>query len=398
MYKMQTTPFFTPETRADIDLRVHRLQKLMQRDKTDAVIIAGSANMFYTSARVFRGHVYIPAEGEPVWFVNRPFGLEGAGVVYVRKPEQIYEYFASRELPLPAVVGLECDDLPYSEILRLSKVFPESEMRNASQLLRTARMVKTPFEIARMKEDGLMQSEVYRRVPRFYQEDMTDVEFQIEIERSMRLDGCLGLLRTAGHLMELNLGSVLYGDNADAPTPYDFALGGAGVNPTLPVGANGSIMRAGHTVMIDMNGCFNGYQTDLSRVWRIGEIPERAYKAHSASRRILRELEKLSVPGFKISEMCAIAYGIVAEEGLEAYFMGHTQQAGFIGHGVGIELNEPPVIMSRNHTPLEENMTIALEPKFVIPGVGAVGVENTYVVTPAGLKNITPFPEDIAEL
>ena len=78
--------------------------------------------------------------------------------------------------------------------------------------------------------------------------------------------------------------------------------------------------------------------------------------------------------------------------------MGHAHKAGFIGHGVGIELNEIPVVMERSKDILAENMTIAIEPKFVIPHVGAVGVENTYRVTSAGLENLTVFPEDLTEL
>ena len=78
--------------------------------------------------------------------------------------------------------------------------------------------------------------------------------------------------------------------------------------------------------------------------------------------------------------------------------MGHNQQAPFIGHGVGIQLNELPVVTSRSRDILEGNMTIALEPKFVIPHVGAVGIENTYVVTASGLECITVFPEEIQEL
>ena len=78
--------------------------------------------------------------------------------------------------------------------------------------------------------------------------------------------------------------------------------------------------------------------------------------------------------------------------------MGHIHHAGFIGHGVGIELNEAPVVMERNRQPLVENMTIALEPKFVIPHVGAVGIENTYRVGPDGLENLTPFREDMDDI
>ena len=83
---------------------------------------------------------------------------------------------------------------------------------------------------------------------------------------------------------------------------------------------------------------------------------------------------------------------------LSDYFMGHRNKAKFIGHGIGIELNEKPVVMNRNRQPLLENMTIALEPKFVIPHVGAVGVENTYCIKESGLENLTVFPEELLEL
>ena len=86
------------------------------------------------------------------------------------------------------------------------------------------------------------------------------------------------------------------------------------------------------------------------------------------------------------------------EAGLHEYFMGHRQKAGFVGHGVGIEINELPVIAPRSRDILQENNVIALEPKFVIPKTGAVGIENTYVVTPDGLKPLTNTPEGLTSL
>ncbi|MDE7109595.1 MAG: aminopeptidase P family protein, partial [Muribaculaceae bacterium] len=152
------------------------------------------------------------------------------------------------------------------------------------------------------------------------------------------------------------------------------------------------------TVMVDMSGSFNGYQTDMTRVWRLGEISALALRAHECSRSILRECEKMGRPGVKVAELYDKAIEIAKGEGFDKYFMGHRQQAPFIGHGIGIELNELPVVTSRSRDVLALNMTIALEPKFVIPGVGAVGVENTYVVTDNGLKALTVFPEEIQEL
>ena len=103
-------------------------------------------------------------------------------------------------------------------------------------------------------------------------------------------------------------------------------------------------------------------------------------------------------PGTPAKALFERALAIATEEGLDMYLMGHRQHAGFVGHGVGIEANEPPVIAPRSKDILEENNVIALEPKFVIPQVGAVGIENTYIVTPEGMKPITNAPEEIISL
>lgn len=388
-----------PELRQEMTLRLGRVAEAMTAAGMDALLIATNANLYYASGILFRGYVYLTREGRAVYFVIRPAGVHtAADVVEIRKPEMIPAELGRLGITPAATIGLELDVQSYSDIERLRRVFPTATIANASPLLRGCRQVKTPYEIDRMKEDGQHHVAVYRKIQRLYKRDMTDVEFQIAIEHELRSEGNLGFLRVAGQLMEINLGSVIAGDNADAPGPYDFTMGGAGVSPALPCGACGEIMRVGDTVMVDVNGCFNGYQTDMTRVWSIGEPSPLALKAHECSRRILRTLEKEAKPGVEVAELYRLAEAIVAEEGLEAYFMGHRQHASFIGHGIGIELNETPAVTARCRELLKENMTLALEPKFVIPGVGAVGVENTYVVRPDGLENITPFAEEMENL
>lgn len=388
----------TPALRQDVALRIEKIQEAMRGAGCGALLVSSNSNLYYASGRIFRGYVYVPVEGEAVNLVIRPFGIEGSDVAYIRKPEQIVEILAERGVEVPLSVGLELDSLTVNDYSRLRKALGGGEMRDISGLLRSVREVKTPYEISLMREDGRHHVEVYRRIPGLYTENMTDLELQIEIEHCLRLEGCLGFTRMSGQLMEINMGSVLAGDNADVPGPYDFSMGGAGVDLALPVGADGSVMREGTTVMVDMNGNFNGYQTDLTRVWRLGNVSGVAERAHNLSIAILRRLEKISMPGLPVSEMAAEAYSMVEKEGLLEYFMGHRQQAGFIGHGVGIQLNELPVIMTRSKEVLAAGMTLAIEPKFVIPGVGAVGVENTYLVTPDGLENLTPAPEGMTDL
>ncbi|WP_289750590.1 M24 family metallopeptidase [Muribaculum intestinale] len=382
----------------EISRRISKIQSMIVAHGIDAILITDNTNIYYTLGRVISGWVYISAKGNPIYFVRRPEGLKGDNVCYIHKPELIPAELSSRGYTLPGTLGLELAVTSYLTIERLKAVFPECAIADASKIMRKARAVKTHLELKMLRQSGIKHARVYSRIPHIFRPGMTDIELQIEIERISRLEGCLGQFRISGDSMELFMANVLAGDNADNPTPYDFAMGGAGLDPSLPVGADGSIIKPGMSVMVDANGNFTGYMTDMTRVFSYGNISEEATRAHRCSIDICRELEKMGRPGTKASDMYEKAIETVKAAGLERHFMGYTQKAGFIGHGVGIEINELPVIAPRSRDILQENNVLALEPKFVVPGVGAVGIENTYIVTSGGLERITDSPEDIISL
>lgn len=382
----------------EIKLRINKISEILRSQNTDAILIFDNANLYYTSGRVFNGYTYINAVGDFLFFVKRPVGLTGDNVVYIRKPEQITEELLKHNHRMPKSIALEFDTASYSEIERIKHIFSGSDFVNGSSVMRNARSVKTKYEIRQLKESGIRHCAAYKHIGSIYRDGMTDIELQIEIERLLRREGSLGLFRVSGQSMEIFMGSLICGDNADNPTPYDFAMGGAGLDPSLPVGSNGTTIKRGMTVMIDMCGNFNGYMTDMTRVFYHGHLDEMALKAHNLSIDIHHELMDMAKPGTPAAQLYDKAVEIVKSAGMERYFMGHHQQAGFIGHGVGIEINELPVLSPRSKDILKENNIIAIEPKFVIPHVGAVGIENTYAVTEQGLELITPYPEDITEI
>ena len=388
---------YSSSFRPEALLRCEKIQSALRTSHADAILLNTNANLYYASGRVFSGYVYVPAEGEPHYFVRRPVGLKGDTVHYIHKPEQIPALLAEAGLPIPRCVALEWD-ASHGDFTRLAAVFPDVEVVNGSAVMRTVRSVKTNYELALMQESAVKHAEVYRRIESVFREGMTDIELQIEIERLLRLHGNLGLFRINGQSMEIFMGNVICGDNADSPTPYDFAMGGAGLSCSIPVGANGSLIRPGMTVMVDMCGNFTGYMTDMTRVYSVGELSAEAARAHACSIEIHRAVARMGRPGVAAADLYRLAVQIAQDAGLDDYFMGHTQKAGFVGHGVGIEVNEAPVLAPRSKELLVENQVIALEPKFVIPHVGAVGIEDTYVVTPEGMKAITSAPIEILPL
>lgn len=376
----------------EFELRLSKIRSEMEATSTEALLLTDNANIYYLTGRVFAGYAYIPLKGMPIFFVKRPVELEGDGIVYIRKPEEIT---ASIGMSAPSNIALELDVLPYSMASRLIPVFPGAEIRNASPLMRTVRAVKTPLAMDMLRQSGAKHTRVYRRIPGLFQEGMSDYDLQVSIEHLSRLQGCLGQFRISGDTMELYMGNVLAGRNADAPSPYDFAMGGAGMDPSLPVGANGTLITPGTTVMVDINGNYNGYMTDMTRVFALGDLEPLAERAHQCSIDIHHALCDMMQPGTPAKALWEKAEQIVTEADLKSYYMGHRQHAGFIGHGVGIEINELPVIAPRSRDIIQEGNVIALEPKFVIPHVGAVGIENTYIVHSDRVECITLAPEEI---
>ncbi|WP_418679778.1 M24 family metallopeptidase [Alistipes ihumii] len=386
------------ELKNELERRWSSVREELARQQADALLVTTNVNLYYVSGRVFAGMAYIPNEGEPLFFVRRPVGLKGENVLYICKPEEMSDRLRERGSALPRKLLLETDSIPMSEYLRYEKIFSPEQTGNGTRLLRSVRSVKTPFELGRLRLSGRLHAEVYRRIPELFRPGMTDLELSVEIERESRLKGSRGIFRIFGQSMEIFGGSVLAGDNADTPSPYDFALGGGGLDTSLPVGANGTVLSDGMSVMVDMGGNFTGYMTDMTRVFSIGKLPDLAYRAHDTSLEIQRRIAEAAQPGTPTSELYAIAVHTAAEAGLSEYFMGHRQQAGFVGHGIGIEINEMPVLAPRSKEILAEGMVFALEPKFVIPGVGAVGIENSFAVTAGGLEKLTPMDEEIVPL
>ena len=382
----------------ELELKWRRIQQAMRQEEADGCLLTMNMNLYYVSGQVFNGYFYLPAEGRPYWFVKRLTIPETNQVHVIRKPEQIPDFFRDLNLAMPRKLLLEADELSYNEYIRLQHVFRAEATGNASALIRHIRMIKTPWEIEQMRISARKHEAVYREIPACYRPGMRDIELQIEIEKRMRVHGSLGYFRAFGSNMDIFMGSLLAGENAGEPSPFDFALGGKGIHDSGPLGANGTLLREGTTVMADMSGNYTAYQTDMTRVFSIGKLPDRAYRVHRVALEIQARMERTAKPGVPCAELYRDALAMAGQEGLEDCFMGTRFQAKFVGHGVGLEINELPVLTTRSKDILQPGMTFAFEPKFVLAGIGAVGIENTFLVTDSGVEKMTLLDENIIEL
>ena len=201
----------------ELKLRRDKIRSLMALQGIDAALITCNANLIYTYGCVVSGYLYLPLHSPALLFFKRPNNITGEHSFSIRKPEQIVDLLKEKGLPMPAKLMLEGDELPYSEYCRLASLFPETEVVNGTPLIRQARSVKTAIEIEMFRRSGIAHAKAYEQIPSVYRPGMTDIEFSIEIERLMRLQGNLGIFRVFGRSMEIFMGSVLTGDNAGYP-------------------------------------------------------------------------------------------------------------------------------------------------------------------------------------
>ncbi|MDR2498446.1 MAG: Xaa-Pro peptidase family protein [Tannerellaceae bacterium] len=385
------------EVANDCRIKWERIRQAMQSEGADACLLSTGLNLYYMTGRIFSGWLYLAVDADPICFVKRPVGIEGDRLRYVRKPEQIADLLSDFGLPRPTKLLLEADEITHSDYERLLAALSPSATGNASAIMRASRMIKTPWEIGQFRISAERHALTYAAIPECFREGMTDLEFQYEIERRMRLNGSLGIFRAFGD-MDIFMGSILAGDNAQEPSPYDFALGGAGASPSIPIGASGLKLVSGMSVMVDMAGNYTAYMTDMTRTFAVGKLPQLAYDMHQAAINILQELEIRLRPGAACSELYKIAARMAEKARMTDYFMGAKQQAAFVGHGIGLHINEPPVISPRSKDELHPGCVIALEPKFVLPSVGALGIEDSYVITDAGAERLTQVERDLKAL
>ncbi len=366
----------------------------------DAALIVQNADLYYLSGSVQQAHLYVPATGEPTLFVRKlaeRARLESAlaAIVDLPGPRDLPRLIDERYGAVPRRIGLELDVLPVTHFRRLEKLFPEAAFEDVGRDLVRQRAVKSAWEVERIRASAAVTEGVYERVPGILREGLTEAEFAGRVEAEARRLGHEGVIRMREFNQEMFYGQLLTGVSGCASSYPDTPLAGTGLSPAIGQGVSFRRIRRGDQVVFDFVSVREGYISDFTRIFVIGELPGELRRAYEAALRIEKAVVALARPGVTCRALYDAALAAAAGEGLAEYFMGHGPgQVRFIGHGVGLELDELPVLTASDLV-LEAGMVFALEPKFVLPGLGAIGVENTWLVTAAGLEPLTHAPDDI---
>ncbi len=381
----------------ELKKRITRLQAAMRKKETGAVLLIQRADLFYFSGTGQNGLLFVPAEGEPTLIIKKSVARaqqESALDNIIPFPgwEGLVD-LVEKNIPPLSSLGLELDVLPASLYLRYREKLKNYRLVDISSAIRKIRAIKSGYEIGQMKEAARISKSVFTHARNVIKEGMAEVELAAHLEFHARTLGHQGAVRLRGFNQELYFGHVLTGENASTLSFFDGPTGGSGLNPSFPQGAGAAAIREHEPILIDFVSVLRGYMVDQTRIFCLGEPPPHLLEAHRQAVRIRDALAEMGKPGLKCSSLYEKAAEMAAEAGLANHFMGYVERVNFVGHGVGIELDELPVIAPGYEEPLEEGMAFALEPKFIFPSEGTVGIEDTFVVGREGLVQLTNFDE-----
>jgi Xaa-Pro dipeptidase len=299
--------------------------------------------------------------------------------------------------PEPKRIGMELDVVPVSFFERYKKVYPNAEYLDATPLIRQVRMIKSHYEIHLMQDAADQVHRVWQRAGEIIREGATDLEIAAELEYTARKDGHQGLVRMRGFNSELFYAQISSGTDSAVPAYADTPLGGLGLNPSFGQSAGLKRIERNEPVIIDFAGCVDGYLIDQTRIFAIGGISDRLRKGYEDMLAVQRRMTEIAVPGAIWGEVYDQCLALAVDLGYADSFMGAKgSQVSFIGHGVGIEIDEYPFIARGfKDMTLEIGMAFAFEPKVVFPGEGAIGIENTFYLSNDGLKQLTYSSEEL---
>lgn len=384
----------------EIDGRVKRLQELMRHHDFGGALIVHRPDLFYLTGTGQDAHLFVPDEGEPRLMVRKSYEracMESPleHISLVTSLSSMADRIRSHDWDHYRSLGMELDVLPANNYLRYKQLFHKHAIKDISPLIRNVRMVKSALELEKIRTAAEMNDRMFGMVREILTEGMTELQFAGLVEAYYREQGHQGYIRVRSFNQEVFYGHLMSGPNLALTGSSLGPNSGTGSNPSFPQGPGHRVIESHEPVMVDYVGVWEGYLVDQARVFALRGIDEKFLDAHEAALTIQQALTGQGRPGVKAEALYHTACNLAMESGLHDRFMGHPTPVGFIGHGIGIEVDELPLIGLQSPQTLEQGMVLALEPKFFFPGEGLAGLENTFVVTERGLERLTFFDDAI---
>jgi len=284
-------------------------------------------------------------------------------------------------------LGLELDIIPAELFLKLMSIFSDFKPVNISEEIMVQRMKKDQEEIDLIRTACNIMKAGHQRVLEVLSEGMTELELAAEVEYAHRKAGHEGVLSMRNFDFYISRGPISSGENLFKVSGFSNTITGIGLSPAVPAGPSLRRIKNGDLVIIDIPTCYQGYHCDETRTYVLGKAGAEVTDLFKSLRDISDNVLAFLKDGIKCSEIFGIAYSCAGRLGVEDYFLGLAPRKGaFIGHGIGLDANEPPILFEKSDFVLRSNFVITIEIHLTHPEYGAVKLEDMVLIKENGCE------------
>ncbi len=385
----------------EIDRRIKKIRKELQDNGIDGLLIVQRVDLFYFSGTAQTGFLYIPAEGQPVLFIKRylPRAREESSIkniIEVKSIKEVPGFISDFYGKLPGTIGLEFDVLPVRDFNFYKRLFAAEKFVDGSHLIHKVRMIKSDWEIEQIEKTAELSQKTFEYMKSAIRPGLTEMEFSGMYETFARKLGHGAKLRVRDYQTEGYPWHILSGTNGGLLGLLDSPASGEGTSAAFPCGGGNKLLAADEPIMIDLGSVLNGYHMDETRMFAIESMPGRAMDACRAAIEIHNAVLEIAKPDISLDELFLHSVETAKSLGYSEPYLGPPgHEVSFVGHGIGLELIEFPIIAGGKKERLEPGMTFALEPKMVFENEFSAGIESVFLVTETGARLISKMPLEI---
>jgi Xaa-Pro aminopeptidase len=319
---------YTPER--ELRSRIQSFQGSLRGRGVDGALICQNVDLFYFAGTIQESFLFIPLEGEPTLMVKKSHARamrESAlsNIIFLEKLRHIPGVLRDGGFDRVGTIGLELDVLPTNYYFHFQSLFPESQFTDVSRLILKVRSVKSDYEIDQIRQAAKITDEVMNVAKEIIREGMTELEIDGLLFAHARKKGHQGRLRIRGWNQEMFHGHILSGKEATYSSFCTSPVCGEGPNPAIAQGAGGHRVKRGEPIYIDFGVGINGYVSDETRTFSIGEPPGLFRRGFEALLEIKRDMERSVGPGVSGRGIYRRAVELARARGFGDYFMGHGE-------------------------------------------------------------------------
>jgi Xaa-Pro dipeptidase len=344
---------------SELENRLEKFRAIMDAQNPDWEMAAlfSKINLYYLTGTMQEGMLLVPRDSEAVLWVRRSYERAANESFFpLIKPMDSFKDAAAAYPEMPASVHIETEFIPIAFLQRFQKHFPIRNILPLDFQIASVRAVKSMFELDLMKRSG----ELHRRVledwvPSILHEGMSEVDLAGALYGEMLRVGHHGVARFGMFDTEVVLGHIAFGESSLYPTSFNGPGGNYGMGPAVPgIGNRKTILRKGDLVFIDIGFGIEGYHTDKTLTYVFGKEPEHAVALEQQvcvdiQDRIAEQLKPGAIP----SAIYENIMNSLSPDFLKNFMGFGNRQVKFLGHGIGLVIDEIPVIARGFDAPLQ---------------------------------------------